>query len=426
MTTARLKIPYVLPSQAQKHVTVNEAFAAFDGVVQLSALSATTATPPASPTDGDTYVVATGGTGDWAGQDGNIAIYDKTLWAFTPPADGWLCYVTDEDQLYRYLAGWAAIPGTDTLAQLGINGAADSTNRLLVQSQGIVFNHVGSHQRTTVNKQAPADDAAFSFQTDFSPRALFGLLGSDDFTVKTSADGNTFTTGFSVEAATGNVSLGTVTDYSSAVTLHTDSAPEFSLITDAEDIAAINFCDAQAKSTQNCRLTWSAASNAFGIETNTTPALSIASNGTVSLPQAPTLSYSRDTDLSWGGNTSEKIAFETQRVLQGDIAINGAMDEITTPQAGTYLAAIRIVTSNGTTDSGDAWFLELRQNGTNMIATGTNLFCPNQTSGSGVEAMHSCTLPVIADTDDTFEVWVTSINSSATLKGAAIELVKIA
>ena len=44
----------------------------------------------------------------------------------------------------------------------------------------------------TVNKNAAANDASFSFKTGFSVRALFGTLGSDDFTLKVSPNGSSF------------------------------------------------------------------------------------------------------------------------------------------------------------------------------------------------------------------------------------------
>ena len=46
-------------------------------------------TPPGSPTNGDTYIVATG-TGDWNGEDTNIAIWfnDDTTWRFFTPIAG--------------------------------------------------------------------------------------------------------------------------------------------------------------------------------------------------------------------------------------------------------------------------------------------------------------------------------------------------
>ncbi|MGB1208209.1 MAG: DUF2793 domain-containing protein [Paracoccaceae bacterium] len=424
MTTARLNIPFVLPSQAQKHVTVNTAFAKLDALVQTSATSQLS-TPPVSPTDGDTYLVGASATGDWAGQEDAIALYDTDHWAFVAPADGWTCYVISQDTLYRFLSGWAPLPAPDELSLLGINGTADATNKLLVQSQGVVFNHVGSHQRTTLNKNSASDDASFNFQTGYSSRALTGLLGSDDYTIKVSPDGSAFHLGLCVDTATGGLSLGAVADHSASVTIHDPTTPELRLLTDAEDDVTIGFYDAQAEGSQNTKLIWSAASNTFSIKTNNTDALKIAANGTVSTPQTPVLSYSRNVDISWGGNAAEHISFNTERELQGNITINPAKDEITTPEVGTYLVSVRLATINGTTNSGDAWAMELRQNGSNIIPSGTNLFCPNQSGTTGVETTQVATLPVIAAADDTFEIWVTSINSNATLTGAAVEFVKI-
>jgi hypothetical protein len=44
--------------------------------------------PPGGPTAGDRYIVATGGTGDWAGHDNEIAEWDGAAWLFTAPAEG--------------------------------------------------------------------------------------------------------------------------------------------------------------------------------------------------------------------------------------------------------------------------------------------------------------------------------------------------
>uniref|UniRef100_A0A6M3J8R6 Uncharacterized protein n=1 Tax=viral metagenome TaxID=1070528 RepID=A0A6M3J8R6_9ZZZZ len=41
----------------------------------LIVLDKTLATPPGSPSDGDAYVVASGGTGDWLGHDDEVAMY---------------------------------------------------------------------------------------------------------------------------------------------------------------------------------------------------------------------------------------------------------------------------------------------------------------------------------------------------------------
>ena len=45
-------------------------------------------------------------------------------------------------------------------------------------------------------------------QTDFSARALVGLFGDDDFSLKVSPDGATFLTGLAIDKDTGNVAIG--------------------------------------------------------------------------------------------------------------------------------------------------------------------------------------------------------------------------
>ena len=66
-TSTHLLLPYLLASQARKHGTHNEALRPLDGLVQLAVLDRDLTAPPASPADGDHYIVASGATGDWAG-----------------------------------------------------------------------------------------------------------------------------------------------------------------------------------------------------------------------------------------------------------------------------------------------------------------------------------------------------------------------
>jgi len=61
--TARLQLPFLLPAQAQKHVTLNQSLLRLDALVQTSVLSATTAAQPAAPADGDLYLLPAGKTG---------------------------------------------------------------------------------------------------------------------------------------------------------------------------------------------------------------------------------------------------------------------------------------------------------------------------------------------------------------------------
>ena len=55
-TSPILAMPYIQPSQAQKHVTHNEALSLLDVIVQLAVESAVLATPPATAVEGDRYM----------------------------------------------------------------------------------------------------------------------------------------------------------------------------------------------------------------------------------------------------------------------------------------------------------------------------------------------------------------------------------
>ena len=68
--TPNLKLPYILPSQAQKHVTHNEALRLLYAVVHLSVRSSSRTGAPETPIDGDRYLAAAPALGNWAGKEG--------------------------------------------------------------------------------------------------------------------------------------------------------------------------------------------------------------------------------------------------------------------------------------------------------------------------------------------------------------------
>ncbi len=59
-------------------------------------------TPPGSPSTGDRYIIAAGGTGLWTGHDEEIAEWTGTVWQFTQPTEGTVTFVEDEDTMYLY------------------------------------------------------------------------------------------------------------------------------------------------------------------------------------------------------------------------------------------------------------------------------------------------------------------------------------
>ena len=54
--TPNLALPWLMPAQAQKHVTVNESLGLLDTLVHLSVVSREVEAEPASPSEGDRYI----------------------------------------------------------------------------------------------------------------------------------------------------------------------------------------------------------------------------------------------------------------------------------------------------------------------------------------------------------------------------------
>ena len=164
-STLNLGLPLVQPSQAQKHVTVNEALARLDGLTQLVLASVTTLTPPVSATDGETYFIPGGATGTWAGQDGQLAIWSNGGWAFVAPVRGWLGFIADQGVRAEFDGtGWVA-------GSLGVsaNGAAS-------QFQVVEFDHViGAGATSTTGVEIPQYAVVFSI-TGRVKTAITGTL----------------------------------------------------------------------------------------------------------------------------------------------------------------------------------------------------------------------------------------------------------
>ena len=142
--TANLRLPYIAAAQAQKHVTHNEAIRALDCLVQLSVIDRDLTAPPASPTDGDRYIIAATPTGDWTGHDNDVAAFQDGAWAYHTPRDGWLAWVADEATIVSWNgSAWAAVGGggpasINPTPLVGVNATADTTNRLAVASDATI------------------------------------------------------------------------------------------------------------------------------------------------------------------------------------------------------------------------------------------------------------------------------------------------
>ncbi|NVK13360.1 MAG: DUF2793 domain-containing protein [Rhodobacteraceae bacterium] len=205
-----LALPYLMPSQAQKHVTHNEALQMLDALVQLSAEAFDAVTPPASPAPGETHVLAPSPAGAWAGQGNAIAVWQGEGWMFLSPLPGWRAWGIAEQELRVWTgSAWALPPAeTQNLARLGVGTAGDAANPLAVSGPATLLSHAGAGHQLKINKAASADTAALLFQSDWSGRAEMGLAGNDDFAVKLSADGSSWSTALALTSA-GRAGFGT-------------------------------------------------------------------------------------------------------------------------------------------------------------------------------------------------------------------------
>jgi lysophospholipase L1-like esterase len=109
--TPLLGLPLLEASQAQKHVTHNEALLSIDALTQLAVIARTLAAPPATPAEGDGYLVAASPTGAWAGHAGHIA-YRSGGWRFAIPRAGWRLWVQAEQAFIVFNGtAWAPLGG---------------------------------------------------------------------------------------------------------------------------------------------------------------------------------------------------------------------------------------------------------------------------------------------------------------------------
>lgn len=107
-TTPNLDLELVPANSLQPWVVVNDTLQVLDALVQLAVESDSLGATPATVAGdvGKRWIVPTGATGAWAGQDGNIALCTAAnLWRFITPREGFEAWVIDDTAKVRYTAG---------------------------------------------------------------------------------------------------------------------------------------------------------------------------------------------------------------------------------------------------------------------------------------------------------------------------------
>lgn len=118
--------------QDNKEVTFNEAMLIVNMLGMPRIIDKDLSTPPGAPSDGDAYIVATGGAGLWSGHDGKYAAWfdEAGEWLFLDPESGWHSWVVDEKRPYRHTGtGWVPAYGYDAYS------AADTITASTTQTQ---------------------------------------------------------------------------------------------------------------------------------------------------------------------------------------------------------------------------------------------------------------------------------------------------
>lgn len=109
-TSPRHGLPFLFLGQSQKEFTVNQAHALIDMLLH-PAIGGEAAMPPASPEEGECWLVGAGASGDWSGHQGEIAGYQPGGWLFAAPREGMRLFNRASGQLLLHAAGaWQAAP----------------------------------------------------------------------------------------------------------------------------------------------------------------------------------------------------------------------------------------------------------------------------------------------------------------------------
>ena len=91
--------------QAQKEAFVNEVAMRLDALVH-GAIEGEAAAPPASPVDGECWLVAANPTGDWSGHAGQVAVFGSGGWLFCEVRDGMRLLNRNTGQDIRFHSSW--------------------------------------------------------------------------------------------------------------------------------------------------------------------------------------------------------------------------------------------------------------------------------------------------------------------------------
>jgi hypothetical protein len=193
-TTARLGMPYIVTSQAQKEVIHNTALNRLDMLVRPVVQGMNVNTPPVSPTAGAIYIVGASPTGAFVGQTNKLAYALDGGWQFATPFK-WLDVVNEADQT-RYL----------------FNGTSWGEFGLIERNSG-EFLRVRHWQEDVTVTGASKDTVALipnrSLVIAVNARVMTAVTGATGFSVGIVGDTARYGSGIAVALDTTNIGMST-------------------------------------------------------------------------------------------------------------------------------------------------------------------------------------------------------------------------
>ena len=228
MATALFQIKAMASNQAQKYVTFNEAMAMLDASLQLVVVNRTTTAPPGSPSEGDKYIPLATATGDWVGQENNIALFVNGEWIFLTPEEGWEIYDQALNSYYTY--GGATWADQGSPPDVSVDGSLVLATPTDINFTGSAVSAVDDSDGTvtvTIGEMALQTDTTTAYavvNADFDGQVVHeqdnaaantvtlntGLTNTEPFTILQKGAGQTTIVagvGVTINSASGNLKL---------------------------------------------------------------------------------------------------------------------------------------------------------------------------------------------------------------------------
>lgn len=160
---------------------------------QASVKNRTTVSPPASPVEGDRFVIPAGATGAWSGKANQITEYISGAWTYYPPSVGWTAYVDEEQKVYSWNGtSWVRTGGAlqTITAGAGLTGGgqADSVTLNVGAGNGIAVSadaiSVTAYKGITADTNGVAaniDNSSIVYDSANGNRLMVGIVDGGTF-----------------------------------------------------------------------------------------------------------------------------------------------------------------------------------------------------------------------------------------------------